>query len=130
MTLWEKLFGKITATLALKILVSQYIIIFLLIAFVIFLIVRMQMNKNRRKTFRFNIFWDSNNNPRCPYCGSKFKRKDDAPICSKCGKKSIVGENYEINAYPRWEFKKYSLDEAINIIKGGEEENEIYTDPQ
>jgi len=127
--LWEKLFGKITATLALKILVSQYILILILSALLIYLIIRLFIIKNRRKTYRFNIFWDRKNNPRCPYCGSKFKKQDEGPVCSKCGRKSIVGEVSENNAYPRWEFTKYDMNEAIDIMKNSEEEKKIYSDP-
>jgi len=41
--------------------------------------------------YKFGVFWDSKNNPRCPHCGSKFKDNSECPVCPKCKNRLHVG---------------------------------------
>ena len=109
MILLENLFGSVSVEIFLRLIISLFLVLSFLLSYIGYLLNKL----SRRKTFLFNIFWDKQNKPRCPYCRGKFISNAEIPQCSKCKEIIPVGELRQNTPYNTFDFLQMTLEEAI-----------------
>jgi len=86
-SLWDKFFGLDNLRIVLQLLVSLCIVIIVILSWDFHLHKKLKLYSK----YKFGVFWDSKNNPRCPHCGGKFKDNSEYPKCPRCSNSSHVG---------------------------------------